>query len=86
MDETMIDLSRRALWSVGCASLAGVGVLALAPSAATILVAAPLVAVALAFVAFAAQSRALQDQQRLVYRPVPVRSHDVQRRVTFGDE
>ena len=86
MDETMIDLSIRASLSVGAATLAGVVAVALAPSTDVTFVVATLLAAAVAFVAFAAQSRALQDQERLVYRTVPVRRHDVQRRVTFRDE
>lgn len=42
-------------------------------------------AAALAHVAFAAQSRRLRDEERLVYRPVYVRSHDVRRRVMSDD-
>ena len=40
----------------------------------------------LGLVAFAAQSRRLREAERLVYRPVYVRRHDVQRRVMSGLE
>lgn len=42
-------------------------------------------AVVVAYVAFAAQSERLRGEERLVYRPVYVRRHDVQRRVSSDD-
>ena len=39
-----------------------------------------------ALVAFAAQSRRLRDEERLVDRPVYVRRHDVQRRVRSDED
>ncbi|MGI3901761.1 MAG: hypothetical protein ACRYGP_11010 [Janthinobacterium lividum] len=82
----MNDLSRRASLGAATAMLSAFGAVALAPSVAAIVIGTTLLSAVVAFVAFVAQSRALQDQQRLVYRTVPVRRHDVQRRVTFRDE
>ncbi len=85
MDRTMNSLSTRALVGVGAAIVALAGALSVASlPVATGLVSSVLVVV-LAFVAFAAQSRRLRDEQRLVYRPVYVRRH-VQRRVMSDDE
>ena len=85
MDRTMNSLSTRALVGVGAAIVALAGALSVASlPVATGLVSSVLVVV-LAFVAFAAQSRRLHDEQHLVYRPVYVRRH-VQRRVMSDDE
>ncbi len=81
----MISLSTRASLAAAAAVLAVVAISALSPMIAVAL-AGSSIAAGLACVAFAAQSRRLQDEQRLVYRPVYVRRHDVQRRVTFRDE
>lgn len=86
MDEPMNDLSRRAALGVGAAMLVGVCAVAFEPSAVGIGFAATLLAAAAALVAFVAQSRALRDEARLVYRPVYVRRHDVRQRVSFRDE
>lgn len=59
------------------------------PLAALSLAAGPMAAAAATLAAAAVASMAhwsrLRDQQRLVYRPVPVRRHPVQSRVTSDD-
>jgi hypothetical protein len=83
---TMTSLSTRAFLGAGAAALAVVGALTLAPTPVALVFAATLLAAAFAYVASAAQLRHLQDEQRLVYRPVRVRRQHVQQRVTFRDE
>ena len=83
MDHTMNALSVRALAAAGAAALAVI--VALSGAAAPVLAGLALAAV-IGLVAFAAQSRALRDERRLVYRPVYVRRHDVQRRVMSDSE
>lgn len=75
----MNALSVRALAAAGAAALAMV--VALSAATAPVIVSALGAALALGLVAFAAQSRPLRDDQRLVYRPVYVRRQDVQHRV-----
>lgn len=81
----MNSLPTRAILGIGTAVLAAVAAAAFgfAPLAIALLSAAA--AGALACVAFAAQSQRLGDAERLVYRPVYVRRHDVQRRVISDD-
>lgn len=87
MDSTMNSLSTRALVGAGAAALALVGALSVAalPLVAG-LVSAAIVVGAAVFVAFAAQSQRLRDEERLVYRPVYVRRQNVQRRVRSDHE
>lgn len=77
----MNALSIRSIAGAGAAALAAVVALsAVAVPAPMGLVSAALVA-GLGLVAFAAQSRRLRETERLVYQPVYVRRHPVQRRV-----
>ncbi len=78
--------STPALLGVAAALMVSLGVVSIAlPSLAGIL-SAVVVMAAGGLVAFAAQSRRLRDDKRLVYRPVYVRRHDVQRRVTSDED
>ena len=78
--------STRALLGAAAALMASVGVLSIALQSLAGAVSAVAVMAVGAFVAFAAQSRRLRDGERLVYRPVYVRRHDVQRRVTSDED
>ena len=82
MDQTMNSLPTQAILGAGTAVLAAV----LATMLGSIPLALGLISAAIvACVAFAAQSERLQGEDRLVYRPVYVRRHDVQRRVRSDD-
>ena len=82
MDVTMKSLPTQAiLGAVAAALMVVVGAMAGATSLVVVLV----TVAAVAHVAFVAQSRPLRDEERLVYRPVYVRRHDVQRRVRTDD-
>ena len=84
MDGAMNSLPTQAILGAGTALLAAlVAASGSFPLAAGFVSAA--VTAGLAGVAFAAQSRRLRDETRLVYRPVYVRRHDVQRRVRSED-
>ena len=82
----MNALSIRALVGVAGAGVATIGVLSVAPVSVLSALVPVIVAAGLGLVAFAAQSRRLREAERLVYRPVYVRRHDVQRRVMSGLE
>ena len=82
----MNALSIRALVGVAGAVVATIGVLSVAPVSVLSALVPVIVAAGLGLVAFAAQSRRLREAERLVYRPVYVRRHDVQRRVISGLE
>ena len=82
MDQTMNSLPTQAILGAGTAVLAAV----LATMLGSIPLALGLISAAIvACVAFAAHSERLQGEDRLVYRPVYVRRHDVQRRVRSDD-
>ena len=82
----MNALSIRALAGVAGAVLAAVGAASVAPLPVLSAALPAVLAAGLGLVAFAAQSRRLREAERLVYRPVYVRRHDVQRRVMSGLE
>lgn len=77
--------SIRALVGAAAAVLATILALSVALPSLAVLVSATVAVAAGAFVAFSAQARRLRDEDRLVYRPVYVRRHDVQRRVMSDD-
>lgn len=80
----MNSLPTRAILVAGTATLvASVAALGSVPLAIGILSAT--VSAAVAHVALASQSERLRDSERLVYRPVYVRSHDARRRVSSDD-
>ena len=84
MDVTMKSLPTQAILGAGVAALAAT----VAATAGAVPLAVALVAAAVAavlHVTFVAQSRRLRDEERLVYRPVYVRRHDVQRRIRADD-
>ena len=78
--------STRALLGAAAALMVSVGVLSIAMPSLAGVISAIMVMTAGGLVAFAAQSRRLRDEERLVYRPVYVRRHDVQRRVTTDED
>ena len=85
MDVTMKSLPTQAIFGAGVAALAAtIAATAVAVPLAVALVVAAAVAAVL-HVTFVAQSRRLRDEERLVYRPVYVRRHDVQRRIRADD-
>ena len=81
----MNSLATQAILGAGAAILTAVvaATLGAIPLAGVFVSAAVMAAVA--HVAFVAQSRRLRAEERLVYRPVYVRRHDVQRRVRSDD-
>ena len=82
MDSTMNPLPTQAILGAGTAVVAAV----LAATSGAVPLALGLISAAVvACVAFAAQSARLRGEERLVYRPVYVRRHDVQRRVSSDD-
>ena len=78
--------STRALLGAATALMVSVGVLSIAMPSLAGVISAIMVMAAGGLVAFAAQSRRLRDEERLVYRPVYVRRHDVQRRGTTDED
>ena len=78
--------STRALLGAAAALMVSLGVLSIALPSLAGVVSAIVVMAAGGLVAFAAQSRRLRDEERLVYRPVYVRRHGVQRRVTSDED
>ena len=80
----MNSLPTQAILCVGAAIVTGLVATFGSVPAAIGLACASIMAV-LASVAFAAQAEHLRDRERLVYRPVYVRRHDVQRRVISDD-
>ena len=83
MDWTMNSLPTQAILGAAAAVLTAVTAATLGAFPLAIGVAA--VMAALTYVAFAAQSERLRDEQRLVYRPVYARRHGVQRPVRSDD-
>ncbi len=83
MDSTMNALATQAI--LGAAILTAVLATTLGAIPFAVVLVSAAVMAAVAHVAFVAQSRRLRDEGRLVYRPVYVRSHDVQRRVRSDD-
>ncbi len=83
MDSTMNSLATQAVLGAALLAAALATALGVVPLAGLLVSAATMAGVA--YVAFAAQSRRLRDEDRLVYRPVYVRRHDVQRRVRSDD-
>lgn len=81
----MNSLPTRAIFGVGTAVVAAVAVAA--PGALPVVSGsiAALAVVIAAAVAMATQSGRLREDRSLVYRPVYVRRHDVQRRVRSDD-
>ena len=83
MDSTMNSLATQAILGAALLTAALATALGAVPLAGLLVSAAVMAAVA--HVAFVAQSRRLRAEERLVYRPVYVRRHDVQRRVRSDD-
>ncbi|RYB03307.1 hypothetical protein D3272_17995 [Lichenibacterium ramalinae] len=81
MDLTMNALSIRALVGAGVAAVAMAGLVSVASLPLLLAAVSAALVAGLGLVAFVAQSRRLNDAERLVYRPVYVRRHDIQRRV-----
>lgn len=79
MDRPMNSLSTRAVMGAA-AALAFIGLVTTGSSPVSAMVVSMALAI-VALVAFATQSIRLRDEERLVYRPVYVRRHNVQRRV-----
>lgn len=82
MDSAMNSLPTQAILGAGTVVVSAV----LAAALGSVPLALGLISAAIvAYVAFAAQSERLHGEERLVYRPVYVRRHDVQRRVSSDD-
>ena len=77
----MNALSIRALVGAGVAAVAMAGLVSVASLPLLLAAVSAALVAGLGLVAFVAQSRRLNDAERLVYRPVYVRRYDVQRRV-----
>ena len=85
MDNTMNSFPKQAILGAGAAIVAAVAlVLSGSFPLAIGLISAALMA-GLATVACSTQSARLRDEQRLVYRPVYVRRHDMRQRVRSDD-